>query len=363
MIVKINYDLANLKDNLESYWWTRRWAMTSVEEDIKALTLAIKNNSDIISNNTEDIENVITREGAKARQEQAAASLTTISTVEAIVESRLAHLESRIDIMISEYREKTGKEDQELHSIKKRISNSRQHLHQAASAARKAIRHFGLLVMAVNRVHSNPVTKWILPLAGGIVGYDKIFEHGETMVKNAGQAVTSSGKYIEESDVMKNLKSWNPFTAAVSNEKARMRGAPGGTQPSPGRSPAPVSPTPVTPWVRSPILDCTITSTAMPFTLSFRNTSVDGEFDDFGDFQSAAPKTPKPLNTRTRTNTDESSWSVTTLTSNTTNDLLHDDPQVRLEAIKPTTTQRSPRTKQPQVSVTAMNYIEDNPWA
>ena len=48
MLVKINEDLAHLKDSLDSYWWTRRWAMTSIEEDIKGLTLAVKNNSDIL---------------------------------------------------------------------------------------------------------------------------------------------------------------------------------------------------------------------------------------------------------------------------------------------------------------------------
>ena len=212
--------------------------------------------------------------------------------------------------------------------------------------------------MAVTHMHHNPVTKWMLPLAGGISGYDKIFEHGEKMVKNAGQAVTSSRKYIEESEVMRNLKSWNSFTAAVGKEKVRMEGIQ--TSPAETRKSGSVTASPSTNLtsISSPTLD---RAPSKPITLPTRTNTVELLGDDFGDFESVAFSTSTRPQLEYRANTNTSSLSgttlMTTLTCTTPTNLLLDEPVTRIESDGPISSLAAPESTQPQVSVVAMNYM------
>jgi hypothetical protein len=332
------------------------------------------------------------KESAKARQEQAAANIATISAVETIMGSRLAHIESRIDILITEYRLKTGKEDQELYAIKARIASSRKHLNEAASAARKALKHFGLLVKAVNCMHSNPVSRWMLPLADGIVGYDKIFEHGEKMVKSAGQTVTASGKYVEESEVMKSLKSWNPFTSAISNQRGHMQGKTSSTSPVIGVSPPPVTPEEVKIVPSEPILrrSKTKSSPAGPTSnlqtsrkltadTSRKDTAKHGANlldDDSGDFEAAPVDSPRlePYSTvPTRhsvslqhnhiSGTSEEEYQPAGSGKFKNSGLLGNGLISQFQHIQRVEATPSPKSIQSSVSFIAMNYKEDNPWA
>ena len=222
LILQANSDLAHLRSNLESYWWNRRWAMSAVEQSVKSLTLAIKNNTALIEASDSSIQDTVSKEVSQACREQAATNIATISALEGVMESRLSSIEAQIDLLISEGRRKTGSEDKELYYIKTRISASRQHLNVAVSSGRECLKHFGLLVFAVNSMHKNPMVKLMLPLAGMLVGYDQICEHGQKMVKAGGKSIKEGGQYVEESKIMTNLKSWNSFTAAVSTEKNRL---------------------------------------------------------------------------------------------------------------------------------------------
>ncbi len=187
--------------------------MVAVENDIKSLSEASKNNQDLLEAYKSKTEQVVQEESVKIRSEQAAANIATISAVEGAMEARLAWIESSIDVLISQNREKTGQEDPELHKLKKRVSTSRKHLNEAASAARGFLKSFGFFIKAVDSMHRNPVTRWILPLADTIIGYESIFEHGEKMIRTAGETVTASGKYAKEVDIAGKLKGWSPFGA------------------------------------------------------------------------------------------------------------------------------------------------------
>jgi hypothetical protein len=59
----------------------------------------------------------------------------------------------------------------------------------------------------------------MLPLANGIIGYDRILAEGENLAKSAGKTITASGKYIQESSVLQNLKSWKPFGPGLTATK------------------------------------------------------------------------------------------------------------------------------------------------
>ena len=225
LILQTNSDLAHLRSNLESYWWSRRWAMSAVEQSVKSLTLAVKNNTALIESSNSSVQDNVSKEISQARRERAATNIATISALESVMESRLSSIEAQIDVLISEARRKAGSEDEELYYIKSRISSSRQHLNVAVSSGRECLKHFGLLVFAVNSMHRNSVTGLMLPLAGVLVGYDKIYEHGQRMVKAGGKSIKEGGKYVGESKVGTNLKTWNSFTAAISAEKNRWSGA------------------------------------------------------------------------------------------------------------------------------------------
>ena len=154
--VRINENLAHLTSILESWWFICSRALTTVENDVKALTLASKNNQDLLEAYISGVEETVQQEAVKTRKEQAAANVAIISAVESAMESRLAWIESSVDVLISQHRAKTKQEDAELHKIKDRVSASRKHLQEAATAGRKCLKHFGLFVKAIDKMHSNP---------------------------------------------------------------------------------------------------------------------------------------------------------------------------------------------------------------
>lgn len=358
LILRVNDNLQKLRDSLDSYWWSRRWALSAVEEDVKLLNSATKNNQDLVETSKSHVQDEAATEHAQKKQEVAVSNVRLISAVETVMESRLAQMEGKIDIMISEHRSATGRDDAELQLVKSRISNSRAHLRQAISSARQMLKHFGLLVKAVNSMHRNPLTQWMLPLANGLVGYDKIFEHGEKMVRNAGDTVAAGGKYVEETDLMKGLKSWNPFSAAVQGEKHRMAQNQNSSS--------------------SPHVAKTCSPTLSRATTVTNSEPDCGSSEDFGPFETAS-KLPERSFQNPRNVPSQKSASILQqqptsrptapsldprATAKANLDLLLDFDGTDNFQVPQTATPVNSASKgeSPSVSVLPLSHFEDNPW-
>ena len=237
LILRIDDDLVKLRTNLDSYWWTRRWALSAVENGIKLLKSATKNNEDLMKDDSLIYQKAVDKERVRVQREAAAANVALLSVLLSVTEARLAQMEQQIDVAISKNQSKTGQEDRELQLVKSRLSASQTQAREAASSARLCLKHFGFLVTWVNYMHSTPITRSLMPLATSIIGCNMIYEHGDAMMRFGGKATEASRKYIEDADIMGRLKTWNPFTGPEQHEKQQQddKREPS-TSPSPPRS-------------------------------------------------------------------------------------------------------------------------------
>ena len=305
LILRIDDDLVKLRTNLDSYWWTRRWALSAVENGIKLLKSATKNNEDLMKDDSPIQRKAVDNEHGRVQREAAAANVALLSVLLSVTEARLAQMEQQIDVAISKNRSETGQEDRELRLVKSRLSASQTQAREAASSARLCLKHFGFLVTWVNYMHSNPITRSLMPLATGIIGCNMIYEHGDAMMKFGGNATGAGRKYIEDANIVGRLKTWNPFNGPRQHERQQQQDdeQEPSTSPSPPRSgPLPIATSLSTPamdrWSeKPPAYEDAITpwlpiASTVPRTqasrLDYSNLDKSPE-DDFGAFQTAQP--------------------------------------------------------------------------
>ena len=302
LILRIDDDLVKLRTNLDSYWWTRRWALSAVENGIKLLKSATKNNENLMKDDSPIQQNAVDKESVRVQREAAAANVALLSVLLSVTEARLAQMEQQIDVAISKNRSETGQEDRELQLVKSRLSASQTQAREAASSARLCLKHFGFLVTWVNYMHSTPITRSLMPLATSIIGCNMIYEHGDAIMKFGGKATEASRKYIEDANIIGKLKTWNPFNGSIQHEKQQQDGRerPPVSPPPPRGGPLPIAtplPTPsmdrwsekppayedaVTPWL--PVAN----TVARPRADTLDYSSLDKSPEDgFGAFETA----------------------------------------------------------------------------
>ena len=237
LILRIDDDLVKLRATLGGFWWTRRWALSAVEADIKLLKSATKNNQDLMKEDSRSQQVTAVKEYNQAQRKRAAANIAILSVLLSLTEARLAQMEGEIDVAISKNRSQTGQEDRELHLVKSRLSASQTQAREAASSARLCLKHFGFLVTWVNYMHSNSITRSLMPLATGIICCNMIYEHSDAMMRFGNQATEASRKYIGDADIVGRLKTWNPFNGPRQSVKQQQEGKDGpASPPSPPRN-------------------------------------------------------------------------------------------------------------------------------
>ena len=304
LILRIDDDLVKLRTNLDSYWWTRRWALSAVENGIKLLKSATKNNENLMKDDSTIQQNAVDKESVRVQREAAAANVALLSVLLSVTEARLAQMEQQIDVAISKNRSETGQEDPELQLVKSRLSASQTQAREAASSARLCLKHFGFLVTWVNYMHSSPITRSLMPLATSIIGCNMIYEHGDAMVRFGGKATEAGRKYIEDADIVGRMKSWNPFNGSVQHGKQQQdhKERPSTSPPPPRSGPLPGAthlPSPeinqwsekppayedaISPWLP------TVNTVPLPKATTPNYSRLDQTpEDDFGAFETAQP--------------------------------------------------------------------------
>ena len=101
LILRIDDDLVKLRTNLDSYWWTRRWALSAVENGIKLLKSATKNNEHLMKDDSLIQQRAGDKERVPVQREAAAANVALLSVLLSVTETRLAQMEQQIDVAIS----------------------------------------------------------------------------------------------------------------------------------------------------------------------------------------------------------------------------------------------------------------------
>ncbi|KAL9051731.1 MAG: hypothetical protein Q9162_005833 [Coniocarpon cinnabarinum] len=294
LIVNIDSSLTKLRNSISSPDWARQHAMSAVEKNVRSIASAVQSNSELIEQTRSSMEDTVSREASKLRQEL---NLIAVSNLNEVVESRLSLIQTQIDDLIVEKQQTSRKNgerhvndsNEELNLLKTRVADSRRDLRTASQSGRESLQHLNTLLLKYNSKYDSKVIKWVSGMVGKTLGLQQISRETRELgqsTKVTSRALAQCLSGIFDTDTLK-LRFRNPRPMIKNGPKEstqdldspeapeipqQLKCVPevlisGPERPSAPIRPAPICPPPTRPAPRIPdqmMATCKEVSTATP---------------------------------------------------------------------------------------------------